>query len=277
MPRNILKSSESTKSSEASFSLAEKIGVASLVSAFLLFFVEPFLVAIPLIFFLLLCFVAPFFPRFGFYLPLVSRGQPGMTGISLTFDDGPSPSSTPVLLDLLARHKLKATFFLVGEKAARYPELVANILKQGHTIGNHSWNHDYFLMLRSQKKMQDDIHNTQEILKKSGVISLVFRPPVGITSPHLKEVLKREGLIAVTYSCRAFDRGNRNIDNLSHKILKTVKAGDIIMLHDLPPFHGAQFDYWQKELDRLLGVLAKKYDIVPLEQLIQHPVNIALH
>jgi peptidoglycan/xylan/chitin deacetylase (PgdA/CDA1 family) len=276
MLRNILKSSKTTKSLGSSFSLAEKAGAVALVSAFLLFFIEPFLAAIPLILFLLLCFGAPFFPRFGFYLPLVSRGQPGMTGISLTFDDGPSPLSTPVLLDLLARHKLQATFFVVGEKAARYPELMTKILQQGHTIGNHSWNHDYFLMLRSKKKMQDDIHITQEVLKKSGVQPLVFRPPVGITSPLLKEVLNREGLIAVTYSCRAFDRGNRSIDNLSQKILKALNPGDIIMLHDLPAYHERQSDHWQKELDRLLGTLAKKYDIVPLEQLIQRPVNIAL-
>jgi peptidoglycan/xylan/chitin deacetylase (PgdA/CDA1 family) len=276
MSPNILKSSESTKSSASSFSLAEKVGAASLVSAFLLFFIEPFLAAIPLVLFLLLCFGAPFFPRFGFYLPVVSRGQPGITGISLTFDDGPSPSSTPVLLDLLARYKLKATFFVVGEKAARYPELMAKILQQGHTIGNHSWNHDYFLMLRSQKKMQDDIHNTQEILKKSGVQPLVFRPPVGITSPRLRKVLTREGLVVITYGCRAVDRGNRSIDNLSQKILKALKPGDIIMLHDLPAYHEAQSDYWQKELANLLETLAKDYDIVPLEQLIQRPVNIAL-
>lgn len=277
MPRNIFKSSESTKSSGLFFSLAEKVGAVALVSAFLLFFIEPFLAGIPLVLFLLVCFGAPFFPRFGFYLPLVSRGQSGITGVALTFDDGPSPLSTPILLELLARHKLKATFFLVGEKAASYPELVANILKQGHTIGNHSWNHDYFLMLRNQKKMQDDIHNTQEILKKSGVQPLVFRPPVGITSPHLREVLNREGLIAVTYSCRAFDRGNRSIQNLSQKILQSLKPGDIIMLHDLPAYHETQSDHWQKELDHLLETLAKNYDIVPLEQLIKHPVNIALH
>jgi peptidoglycan/xylan/chitin deacetylase (PgdA/CDA1 family) len=273
MSRNILKS---TKSSGSSFSLAEKAGAVALASAFLLFFIEPFLAAIPLIVFLLLCFGAPFFPRFGFYLPVISRGQHGIAGVSLTFDDGPSPSSTPVLLDLLARHKLQATFFVVGEKAARHPELMASILEQGHTIGNHSWNHDYFLMLRSQKVMQSDIHNTQEILKKSGVQPLIFRPPVGITSPCLRKVLTREGLIAVTYSCRAFDRGNRSIDNLSKKILNALKPGDIIMLHDLPAYHETQSDHWQKELDCLLGTLAKNYDIIPLEQLIQHPVNIAL-
>ncbi len=276
MSPNSQKSTESTKSSSSSFSLAEKTGAICLVSAFLLFLVVPFIAAIPLVFFLLLCLVAPFFPRFGFYLPLISRGQPGTIGISLTFDDGPSPSSTPFLLDLLDRHKLKATFFVVGEKAAGYPELITNILQQGHTIGNHSWCHDYFLMLRSRKIMQSDIHNTQEVLKKSGVQPLVFRPPVGITSPRLREVLNSEGLIAVTYSCRAFDRGNRSIDNLSRKILKSLKQGDIIMLHDLPAYHETQSGHWQKELAYLLETLAKNYDIVPLEQLIQHPVNITL-
>lgn len=259
-----------------SFSLAEKTGIIALLAAFLLSFVSPFLAAIPLSLFLLLCLGAAFFPGFGFYLPVISRGQAGIDGISLTFDDGPSPSSTPILLDLLARHKLQATFFVVGEKAAKYPELITNIISQGHTIGNHSWNHDYFLMLRSQKTLLEDIHNTQEILKKSKVKPLVFRPPVGITSPRLKEVLAREGLITVTYSCRAFDRGNRNIHKLSEKILKHLQPGDIIMLHDLPVYQKIQSDYWQKELDLLFGTLAKNYDTVPLEQIIQRPVSMIL-
>lgn len=257
---------------KTSFSLAEKTGIIALVLSFLLFFIIPSLAVIPLSFFILLCFGASFFPGFGFFLPVISRGQKGVKTISLTFDDGPSPSSTPVLLDLLARHKLQATFFVVGQKVANYPELIADILAHGHTIGNHSWNHDYFLMLRSQKTLQKDIHNTQEILRKSGIQPLVFRPPVGITSPRLGKVLTQEGLITVTYSCRAFDRGNRNIHNLGEKILKHLQSGDIIMLHDLPAYQKKQSDYWQKELDYLFGILGKNYDTVPLEQIIHRPV-----
>ncbi len=96
------------------FSLGEKIGVLALLLALLLFFVTPALAALPLVVFLILCFGAPFFPGFGFYLPVISRGRAGVKEIALTFDDGPSPLSTPVLLNLLARHSLRATFFVVG-------------------------------------------------------------------------------------------------------------------------------------------------------------------
>ncbi len=255
-----------------SFSLAEKTGFIALGMAFLLFFIYSPLAIIPLFLFLLLCFGAPFFPGFGFFLPIISRGPAGMESIALTFDDGPSPSSTPILLDLLDRHSLQATFFVVGEKAAKYPHLITDILARGHSIGNHSWNHDYFLMLRRQKNLQRDIHNTQEILKGSGIQPLVFRPPVGISSPRLWKALKEEGLITVTYSCRAFDRGNRNIQNLGGKILKHLQPGDIVMLHDLAPHKKNQLNYWQKELDCLFSTLTLDFNPVPLEQLIQQPV-----
>jgi len=264
------------KNFKQSLSLAEKTGIISLALAFLLFFIAPLLAIIPLFFFLLLCLVAPFFPGGSFFLPVISRGQTGTKTIALTFDDGPSPLSTPILLDLLARYDLQATFFVVGEKAARYPELIADILAHGHTIGNHSWDHDYFLMLRSQKILLRDIHTTQGILRKSGVQPLVFRPPVGITSPRLGKVLAQEGLIAVTYSCRAFDRGNRNIQNLAVKILNHLHSGDIIMLHDLPPLEPGQSEYWQKELRQLFSVLKKSYTVDSLEQTIDRPVMIKL-
>ena len=251
-----------------SFSLAEKTGIFAFLLALLCFLLSPALAVIPLLFFLLLCFGAPFFPGLSFFLPVISRGKKGTTGIALTFDDGPSPSSTPIVLDLLARHGLQATFFVVGKKAARYPQLIKAILDQGHTIGNHSWGHDYFLMLRSQKTLQADIHKTQEILEKSGVKPRFFRPPAGVTSSRLAKVLVKENLVTVTYSCRAFDRGNRNIHNLAEKILRRLHPGDIIMLHDLPPYQKNQTDYWQKELDHLFAALEEKYDIVPLQQII---------
>ncbi len=255
-----------------SFSVAEKTGFCALGAACLLFFIAPSLAILVLSFFLLLCFGAPFFPEFGFYLPVICRGGKGEGGVALTFDDGPSPSSTPIVLDLLARHNLQATFFVVGEKAAKYPELIENIIAGGHTIGNHSWNHDYFLMLRSRKRLQEDICNTQKILKKSGIQPLVFRPPVGITSPHLKTVLSRQNLITITYSCRAYDRGNRNILNLAEKIQRRLRPGDIIMLHDLPPYQRDQMDYWQKEFEQLFTTLARNYEAVPLERITGRPV-----
>ncbi len=254
------------------YSAAEKIGIIALGSAGLLLFVNLFLAVVPLVLFLALCFCAPFFPQYSFFLPVISRGQPGTEFIALTFDDGPSPASTPVLLELLARYKLQATFFVVGEKAAKYPELIAAILEKGHTIGNHSWNHDRFLMLRSWKTVRQDIHATQKILLTYGIQPLVFRPPVGIIGPRLVKVLAEEGLVTVTFSCRAFDRGNRNIRNLAGHILARLQPGNIIMLHDLPPHQQELADYWQKELDSLLHALVQNYSIVSLEQVIGRPV-----
>ena len=135
----------------------EKIGIVALLSALLCTFLAPPLVPLPLLCFLLFSVFAPFFPRSSFFLPVISRAQAGAEGIVLTFDDGPSLASTPALLALLACYRLPATFFVIGKKAAEHPELIEQILAAGHSIGNHSWDHDYFLMLRSAKRIQQDI------------------------------------------------------------------------------------------------------------------------
>ena len=238
----------------------------------LLLFFNPSLAVVPFGLFLLLCLIAPFLPCSNFFLPIICRGKAGVQGIALTFDDGPSPESTPILLDLLAGHGLQATFFVIGEKACAHPELIKNILMQGHTIGNHSLRHDPFLMLRRAKTLQTDIHNTQKILQKFGIQPHIFRPPAGITNPHLEKILTREGLTAVNYSCRAFDRGNRNINNLAEKVLTRLQPGDIIMLHDLPPHQRDLLDDWRMELDHLFSELKMNHNISGLEDILQRPV-----
>ena len=258
----------------ARFSRGEKTGFAALAFALMLFFVAPQAALLPLLLFLVLCLAAPFFPGVSFFLPVISHGRPGEKGVALTFDDGPSPESTPVILKLLARHRLLATFFVTGAQAKAYPELVKKILAAGHAIGNHSLNHDYLLMLRGRENLAADIRRTQEILQQIGVRPLVFRPPVGITNPHLGRVLAAEGMVAIGYSCRALDRGNRNITDLAGKILGRLRPGDIIMLHDLPPYQADLADQWQQELDRLFAALAADYTVQPLACLIGRPVMI---
>jgi peptidoglycan/xylan/chitin deacetylase (PgdA/CDA1 family) len=255
-------------------SLADKTGIAAILLGLALSVVDPRLAVIPLVLFLLLCLGAPFFPELSFFLPIISRGKPGTEGVALTFDDGPTPESTPVLLELLERYNLDATFFVVGEQAKKHPELLRKIQAHGHSIGNHSLRHDSLLMLRGPKVLSKDIHATQKIIKQSGVRSLVFRPPVGITNPHLGKILDSEGLVAIGYSCRALDRGNRNISNLAGKILSKLKPGDIIMLHDLPPYQKDMTTLWQQEMEKLFMALRNTYTVVPLEQLIEQPVMI---
>ena len=250
----------------------KKIGTAALLlgTFFLLF--SPALAVIPFGLFLLFCLIAPFLPCSSFFLPIICRGTDGSKGVALTFDDGPSPESTPILLDLLTKHDLQATFFVIGEKASAHPELIRSILRHGHSIGNHSLRHDPLLMLRRPKTVQTDIHTARKILQGFGIEPHFFRPPAGVTNPHLEKVLNREGLIAVNYSCRAFDRGNRNINNLAEKILARLQPGDIIMLHDLPPHRKELLDDWQQELDHLFNELKTNYNISKLEDILQRPV-----
>ena len=107
---------------------AEKMAVFSFLAALALWGISSWLALIPLLFFLLLCFIAPFCPQWGFFLPIISRSITSNKGIVLTLDDGPSPVTTPILLQLLKEHNYKATFFVIGQRAQQYPELITDII-----------------------------------------------------------------------------------------------------------------------------------------------------
>jgi len=233
----------------------------------ILLFVDTRTAPLPLLAFLLACAVAPFLPRIGFFLPIVGRGKPGEKGVALTFDDGPDPEVTPLLLDLLDLHSVSATFFVTGERAARHPSILRDILSRGHTIGNHSYHHFPFLMLKGIRTLRQEIESTQSCLAGFGILPLAFRPPAGITNPLLRRVLLEQGMYCVNYSCRAVDIGNRRIGRLSEKVLKAVSRGDIIALHDIAPRH-AGTESLMAEFDALLGGLKEKgLEIVPLDRL----------
>lgn len=254
-------------------SVAEKYGCAAFLAALVLGFTAlPQLAAVPLSLFLLACLVAPFLPGCSFFLPVISRGPRGANAIALTFDDGPSPASTPVLLALLAKYELPATFFVIGRHAAAHPELIAAILARGHAIGNHSYEHDNLLMLRSCEVLERDIQAAQEVLNKAGIHPLVFRPPIGIVSPRLQPVIASLGLRTITFSCRIFDRGNRDIHNLAARVLKKLLPGDILLLHDTPPPDAEATAEWIDELHRLFAQLHHAKRVVPLAVLINQPV-----
>ncbi|MCX5837805.1 MAG: polysaccharide deacetylase family protein [Deltaproteobacteria bacterium] len=248
-------------------------GMMAFLASSLMLFIRPALVIVPLGVFVLLCLVAPFFPGVGFFLPVISRRKTGRRAVALTFDDGPDPNVTPRLLDLLRRHGVQATFFVAGASAERHPELIRGILSRGHTLGNHSYHHDPLLMLRSRAKLQEEVARTQDVLSAFAVRPLTFRPPVGITNPRLPGVLGALGMYCVTFSCRAFDRGNRRIARLAAIILKKVRPGDILLLHDVSPRGGEGIEEWLAEMEQIVsGLKLQGYKILPLHELIDRPV-----
>ena len=252
-------------------------GLVAIVLASILSLFHVELAVIPLSVFVFLCVVAPFFPSRSFFLPVISRGHTGRPVVSLTFDDGPDPVTTQPLLQLLERYAAKAAFFVTGERAAKYGGLISEILEQGHEVGNHSYHHDPFLMLRPSERLYREIESMQILLKRFSIVPIAFRPPVGVTSPKLADVLLQQGLLCVTFSCRAFDAGNRFIRGLSGRILKKVNSDDIILLHDINPKGGMDIDVWLHEIEMILfGLKNRGLEIVPLAELLEESVMIGI-
>jgi peptidoglycan/xylan/chitin deacetylase (PgdA/CDA1 family) len=253
---------------------AFKTGGGALVLALAAAMVHPSLALVPLTLFVLLCLLAPFVHRLSFYLPVISRGNTALKAVALTFDDGPDPMTTHRLLKMLKAHQVKATFFVTGQKALAHPELIRAILRDGHTVGNHSFSHNAFSVFKGPRVLYREIARTQKVLARLGVAPLVYRPPVGITYPMLGRVLSRLDLLAVNFSCCARDWGNRRVQGMSGRILKRVRAGDIVMLHDLRPAKKTCAADWLVEVDRILrGLKAKGLIVRPLEQLIGHRID----
>ena len=249
-------------------------GIILLAVAAAVFFINSLLAVAVALFYILLCVIASFFPRSNFFLPVISRGNTGQNLVALTFDDGPAQSTTRQIIDLLDKYSVKATFFVSGANALSYPEIIREIIARGHTIGNHSFNHNPFVMLRSYNYLYQEIFRAQEVLRKMGIHTLVFRPPVGIINPKLAPILDKMGMFCVTFSCRAFDAGNRRVKNLGSRILKKVKADDIILLHDVPPRSKEDSVILLPEVEKILqGLVIKGLKIVPLSDLISRDIN----
>lgn len=233
-----------------------------------LWFFGAWLMLVPVGLFLVFNFLAAMIPWLSYYLPIISRGRKGQPGVALTFDDGPDPRVTPRLLDLLDRHNAKATFFVTGENAKRYPEVIRLILARGHTLGNHSYSHSPALMLKGRATLKHEVESAQKLLSEFGIVPLAFRPPVGVTNAHLWRVLLEAGMFCVNFSCRAGDMGNRRIKHLAATILGKVRTRDIILLHDVAP-PGGDVEHLLSEFEAILaGLRQRDLEIKPLAQLI---------
>lgn len=153
--------------------------------------------------------------------------------LSLTFDDGPHPKYTPQILDLLDQHDIKATFFLIGKHVESYPHLAKDIVSRGHSIGNHSLNHRYFIKMSLAQQM-DEISQTETLLQEiDGQRKHAFRPPNGGMNLRLFLQLVLSRTPIVLWSLNSLDYLYKNpkelIDSFSDT---TASAGDIILLHD---------------------------------------------
>lgn len=160
-----------------------------------------------------------------------ARFDSGSERVMLTFDDGPHPERTPVILDALALHDVQATFFVIGERAEKHYSLVQRVVDEGHTLGNHSWSHRW-LPLLSARAVEYEIDRCQQLLEGlTGRPSRLVRPPFGWTNRAFDALMRERGLIAVLWSLSTFDYLGVPAAFALGRALKS-RPGDILLFHD---------------------------------------------
>jgi len=156
--------------------------------------------------------------------------------IAMTFDDGPSAKLTPKLLDLLAAHHIKATFFLIGENVAEHPEIVAREAREGHEVANHSWSHPSLAKM-SDGGVRDQLRKTDEVIRSaSGNGPTLLRPPYGSITPRQKKWINQEfGYKIVLWDVDPLDWRRPGSNVVCNRIVKNTRAGSIVLAHDIHP------------------------------------------
>lgn len=192
--------------------------------------------------------------------------------VVLTFDDGPDPLYTPKILEILKKYNVKATFFLVGENVKKYPNLAQKIVEEGHDIGNHSYNHANFLILKPLSIKKNVMMANREIANVTGMVPQFFRPPRGLYTKAVLDLCDGLGMRVVLWSLTSLDWRGISATKMVKMVLKKVKGGDIILFHD-----GGNLFYKKKTnhqntvraLPKIIeGIQKKGFQLVPLSEVL---------
>ena len=169
----------------------------------------------------------------------------GVHSIALTYDDGPSPRNTPALLDVLAEHGARATFFLIGEHVRKHPELARRVAEAGHFIGNHTMMHPN-LSRQSGTRIRAEIQRCQATLEDTlGISPVLFRPPYGARTPSVLKIARGMGLAPVMWNVTAHDwdarRASAVLARIDNAVIRNQRKGvaSNVLLHDASHLDGA--------------------------------------
>lgn len=181
--------------------------------------------------------------------PLVRRTT--SPGVHLTFDDGPVAGCTERVLDLLDRHGAKATFFVVVQKARREKALLERMRRSGHAVGNHSLDHTYSPFFAPRRRLREWIFEAQEELRALwGEEPVGFRPPAGVCTPPLRDVLCHLDIPLILWDRRFFDAVFPWGKGRAGRAAARVDPGSIVLLHD--SHRGLRADRFLESLDLFL-------------------------
>jgi len=175
---------------------------------------------------------------------------PGNTPrVYFTFDDGPNPHNTKVLLQHLAHHQIKASFFLTGDKAFKYPELVEEIKSQGHAVCSHGWYHRTY-------RMTPLSHANEQLFRSLKLLETnYYRPPYGKIDPFSLYRLRKAGVKTILWNVDPKDYDPQETqETMIIRLSKRIRPGDIILLHDNPQ----NIDYTLKSIDHIISEIIPK-------------------
>lgn len=159
-------------------------------------------------------------------------GLRGSKRLALTYDDGPNDPHTQRLLEVLARHDVRATFFLIGRYVNRRPDIARELVRAGHVVGNHTWSHPNLILasaLQTRLQLQDC---EQALTDAVGEHSRLFRPPFGGRRPSTLRIARALGLDPVMWNVTGWDWKGKPAEYAERKVSQQIRGGDVILLHD---------------------------------------------
>jgi len=179
---------------------------------------------------------------------------PGAKRLALTFDDGPNDPHTLKLLEVLARHNVRATFFLIGRYVRQRPDLVRELAKAGHAIGNHTFTHP-LLIFQSEGEIRKQLSDCRAALHDAvGEHSNLFRPPFGGRRPAVLRIARELGLEPIMWNVTGYDWNAPPAAVIEAEVARQIRGGDVILLHDGGHKHmGADRSQTVIATDRLLA------------------------
>ncbi|TLF45365.1 polysaccharide deacetylase family protein [Maribacter aurantiacus] len=206
-----------------------------------------------------------FFIRWNYHMTsLNSNNEINKPQVAITFDDGPHPEYTPKALSLLEKYNAKATFFCIGKNIEKHPEQFKEIIRRGHSVGNHTFSHANTFGFFGTEKVMEELTLTNKLVEGiSGLKMALYRPAFGVTNPSIARAVKKLGLKTIGWNVRSLDTTFRNEDQVLKRITSRTQNGAIILLHDTSAKSIAV-------LERLLVFLEeRKLQSVTVDQMFQ--------
>ena len=197
--------------------------------------------------------------------------EPGSRLLALTYDDGPNDPYTWRMMEVLERHGVKATFFLIGEFVRQKPEIARALAASGHAIGSHTWSHPN-LIFASRAEVRRQLEQTrQAILDATGVETRLFRPPFGARRPATLHVIRQAGLEPVMWNVTCYDWKAHSAEEIVAHAERQIRGGDVILLHDGGYLRmGADRSRSVEASDRILTrYQAEGYEFVTIPQMME--------